>query len=103
MGVFIGIVDKIIQDIIRKVFCMRLDCKIVYVSFNWLNLRFFVKKVNKDVQLQELKWIVNLIKEQGINCLKIIIFCNMMNEIVVVVNYFILELGRLVFYLEFFV
>lgn len=101
MGALTGTADKTTQDTIRKVLCMRPDCKIVYVSPNRLNLRFSVKKVKKDVQLQELKWIVNLIKEQGINCPKTIIFCNTMNEIAVVVNYLILELGRSVFYPEF--
>ena len=101
MGTLTGTADKTTQDTIRKVLCMRPDCKIVYVSPNQLNLRFSVKKVNKDAQLQELKWIVNLIKEQGINCPKTIIFCNTMNEIAVVVNYLILELGRSVFYPEF--
>lgn len=81
---------------------MKINCRIIYVSFNRQNLRFFVKKVKKDVQLKELKWFVNLIKDKRISCLKIIIFCNIMNEIVVVVNYLILELGKLVFYLEYF-
>ena len=60
-----------------------------------------MKKVTKDVQLKELKWLVNLIKEDGINCTKTIIFCNTMNEIAVVVNHLILELRRSVFYPEF--
>lgn len=101
MGVLTGTADKTTQDTIRKVLCMRQDCKIVYVSPNRLNLRFSVNKVKKDEQLQELKWIVNLIKEQGINCPKTIIFCNTMNEIAVVVNYLILELESSMFYPEF--
>lgn len=101
MGALTGTADKTTQDTIRKVLWMRPDCKIVYVSPNRLNLRFSVKKVMKDEQLQELKWIVNLIKEQAINCPKTIIFCNTMKGIAVVVNYLILELGRSVFYPEF--
>ena len=101
MGALTGTADQTTQETIRKVLCMRPDCNTVYVSPNWLNLRFSVKKVKKDVQLKELKWIVNLIKEEGINFPKTIIFCNTMNEIAVVVNHLILELGRSVFYPEF--
>ena len=101
MGALTGTADQTTQEIIRKVLCMRPDCSTVYVSPNRLNLRFSVKKVKKDVQLKELKWIVNLIKEEGLNCPKTIIFCNTMNEIAVVVNHLILELGRSVFHPEF--
>lgn len=101
MGALTGTADQTTQETIRKVLCMRPDCSTVYVSPNRLNLRFSVKKVTKDVQLKELKWLVNLIKEDGINCPKTIIFCNTMNEIAVVVNHLILELGRAVFYPEF--
>ena len=101
MGALTGTVDKTTQETIRKVLCMTPDCSKVYVSPNRLNLRFSVKKVKKDVQLKELKWIVNLIKEEGINCPKTIIFCNTMDEIAVVVNYLILERGRSVFCPEF--
>ena len=100
MGALTGTADQTTQETIRKVL-MRPDCSTVYVSPNRLNLRFSVKKVTKDVQLKELKWLVNLIKEDGINCPKTIIFCNRMNEIAVVVNHLILELGRAVFYPEF--
>ena len=68
---------------------MRPDCSTVYVSPNRLKLRFSVKKVTKDVQLRELKWLVNLIKEDGMNCPKTIIFCNTINEIAFVVNHLI--------------
>ena len=101
MGALTGTADKTTQETIRKVLCMRPDCRTVYVSPYRLNLRFSVKKVKKDAQLKELKWIVNLIKEEGINCPKTIIFCNTMNEIAVVVNFLILELGRSVFDPEF--
>ena len=67
------------------------------MSPNRLNLRFCVKKVKKDVQLKELKWLVDLIREQKSNCPKTIVFCNTMNEIALVVNYLICELGKDVF------
>ena len=101
MGALTGTADQTTQETIRKVLCMRPDCSTAYVSPNRLKLRFSVKKVKKDGQLKGLMWIVNLIKEEGINCPKTIIFCNTMNEIAVVVNHLILELGKLVFYPEF--
>ena len=101
MGALTGTADQTTQETIRKVLCMRPYCSTVYVSPNRLNLRFSVKKVTKDVQLKELKWLVTLVKEDVINCPKTIIFCNTMNEIAVVVNHVILELGRAVFYPEF--
>ena len=76
-------------------------CKTIYVSPNRLNLRFSVKKVKKDAQLTELKWLVNLFKDKRISCPKTIIFCNTMNEIAVVVNHLISELGKSVFYPEY--
>jgi len=101
MGALTGTADKTMQETIKKVLCLRPDCRTVYVSPNRLNLRFSVKEVKKDMQLKELKWIVNLIKKEGINYPKTIIFCNTMNEIAVVVNSLILELGKSVSYPEF--
>ena len=67
------------------------------MSPNRSNLRFCVKKVKKDVQLKELKWLVDLIREQKRNCPKAIVFCNTMNEIALVVNHLMCELGKDVF------
>ena len=53
--------------------------------------------MKKDVQLKELKWLVDLILEQKMNCPKAIVFCNTMNKIALVVNYLICELGKGVF------
>ena len=82
MGALTGTADQTTQETIRKVLCMRPDCSTAYVSPNRLKLRFSVKKVKKDGQLKGLMWIVNLIKEEGINCPKTIIFCNTMNVVV---------------------
>ena len=60
------------------------------MSPNRFNLRFCVKKVKKDIQLKELKWLVDLILEQKMNCLKAIVFYNSMNEIALVVNYYLI-------------
>ena len=50
-------------------------------------MRFSVKKVKKDEQLKELKWLVDLIRELKNKCPKTIVFCNTMNEIALVVNH----------------
>ena len=101
MGALTGTADETTQATIKEVLCMKTNCRTIYVSPNRLNLRFSVKKVQKDAQLQELKWLVNLIKEERISCPKTIIFCNTMNEIAVVVNHLISELGKSVFYPEY--
>ena len=44
---------------------MKLDTLTVYVSPNRANLRFSVKKVKKDVQLNELQWLIDILKEKG--------------------------------------
>lgn len=64
--------------------CLRSDATRIYASSNRFNLRFCVKKVKKDVQLKELKWLVDLILEQKMNCPKAIVFCNTMNEIALI-------------------
>ena len=89
--------DATTQETIKKVLCLRSDVTKISVSPNRLNLRFCVKKVKKDVQLKELKWLVDLIREQKGNCPKTIVFCNTMNEIALVVNYLICELGKDIF------
>ena len=80
-----------------NVLCLRSDATKIYVSPNRVNLRFIVKKVKKDEQLKELKWLVDLIRELKNKCPKTIVFCNTMNEIALVVNHLICELGKDVF------
>ena len=101
MGALTGTADERTETTIKEVLCMKTNCRTIYVSPNRLNLRFSVKKVKKDAQLKELKWLVNLIKDKRISCPKTIIFCNTMNEIAVVVNHLISELGKSVFYPEY--
>ena len=52
---------------------MKTNCRTIYVSPN-LNLRFSDKRLKKDAQSNELKRLVNLIKEERISCPKTIIF-----------------------------
>ena len=74
---------------------------VIYVSPNRPNLRFSVKKVKKHLQLKELDWLIDLIREEGVNCPKTIVFCNTMNEIAIVVNYLMSKLGKNVFFPEY--
>lgn len=55
------------------------------------NLRFSVKKVN--VQLVELQWLIDILKEKGKDAPKTMIFCNTMNEIASGANHLLFKLG----------
>ena len=74
MGALTGTADETTHRTIKEVLCMKTNCRTIYVSPNRLKLRFSVRKVKKDAQLKELKWLVNLIKDKRISCPKTIIF-----------------------------
>ena len=63
------------------------------MSPNRENLRFCVKKVKKEQQLEELQWLINLIKVHGKDTPKTLIFCNTLNEIAHVTKYLLSKLG----------
>lgn len=65
----------------------------MYVSPNRENLRFSVKKVKKEQQLEELHWLIELIKQHAKDTPKTLIFCNTLNEIAQVTNYLLSKLG----------
>lgn len=73
------------------------DFLVIYVSLSRINLRFSVKKVVKDKYLSEFDWLVNIFFEKGKECFKILIFCNIMNDIVKVVNYLFQKLVDFVY------
>ena len=66
---------------------MQLDTLTMYVSPYHTNLRFSVKKVIKDVQLNELRCLIDTLKEKGKDAQETMIFCNTMNEIASVANH----------------
>ena len=70
----------------------------MYVSLNRENLRFSVKKVKKEQQLEELHWLIELIKQHAKDPPKTLIFCNTLNEIAQVTNYLLSKLGAHVYY-----
>ena len=49
---------------------MQLDTLTMYVSPYHTNLRFSVKKVIKDVQLNELQWLIDILNEKGKDALE---------------------------------
>jgi len=69
----------------------------VFVSPNWENLRFCVKNVKKEQQLEELQWLIDLMKQHGKDTSKTLIFCNTLNEIAQVTNYLLSKLGPLAY------
>ena len=88
-----GTADDSTQKNIREALNMKLDTLTVYVSPNRTNLRFSVKKVKKDEQLNELQWLIDILKEKGKDAPKTMIFCNTMNEIASVANHLLFKLG----------
>ena len=68
------------------------------MSPNRLNLRFSVQKVKKEQHLKKLDWLVDLVKKEGINTPKTIVFCNAMDEIAIVLNHLMSQLGKKVFF-----
>ena len=76
MAALTGTADDSTQQNIRKALNMKHDTLTVYVSPNRTNLRFAVKKVKKDVQLNDLQWLIDILKEKGKDTPKTMIFCN---------------------------
>lgn len=93
MAALTGTADNNTQKHIKEALNLKKDSLTVYVSPNRTNLRFSVKKVKKEVQLTELQWLIDMVKEQGKDTPKTIIFCNTMNEIASVANYLLYKLG----------
>ena len=83
---------------IKRVLNLSETAEVIYVSPNQLNLRFSVQKEKKEQQLRKLDWLVDLVKKEGFNTPKTIVFCNTMNEIAIVVNYLISQVGKKVFF-----
>lgn len=65
----------------------------IVMSLERKNLRIIVVKCKKVEMFFKLDWFVEMVCQKGINILKIMIFCNMMSDMVNVVNYFFFKLG----------
>ena len=93
MAALTGTADDTTQKNIKEALNLKKDTLTVYVSPNRTNLRFSVKKVKKEVQLNELQWLIDIVKEKGKDTPKTMIFCNTMNEIASVANHLLYKLG----------
>ena len=70
----------------------------IFISPNRKNLRFTIIKTKKEDMHLHLDWLVDLIKEYGIDVPKTIIFCNTLSEIATVVDNLLYKLGNHAFF-----
>lgn len=92
-----GTADPMTQETICKELLLKSPCKL-FVSPNRTNLRFSVLKVKKNDMTAQLDWLIDMVKEHGINTPKTIIFCDTMYAIANVANYMMMQLGCSAFY-----
>lgn len=85
--------DERTRKTIQEGLALKVNLLTVYVSPNRETLRFSVKKVKKEQQLEELPWLIELIKQHAKDTPKTLLFCNTLNEIAQVTNYLLSKLG----------
>ena len=66
----------------------------MFVSPNRENLRISVIKTKKSDAFENLHWMVKMIRENGLECPKTLLFCNTMKDIAEVANYLLFKLGK---------
>ena len=98
VGALTGTADPTTRETIKKVLNLSENAEAIYVSPNRLNLRFSVQKLKKEQQLKKLNGLVDLVKKEGIITPKTIVFCNAMDEIAVILNHLMSQLGKKVFF-----
>ena len=98
VGALTGTADPKTRETIKNVLNLSENAEVIYVSPNWLNLRFSVQKLKKEQQLKKLDGLVDLVKKEGIITPKTIVFCNAMDEIAIVLNHLMSQLGKKVFF-----
>lgn len=64
MAALTGTADQDTQKTIKETLNLKKDTLTVYVSPNRINLRFSVKKVKKEKQLDELQWLIDIVKKK---------------------------------------
>ena len=64
------------------------------MSPNRENLRISVIKTKKSDAFENLHWMVKMIRENGLECPKMLLFCNTMKDIAEVANYLLFKLGK---------
>ena len=88
-----GTADTETQKTICKELVMS-DPRTIFVSPNRPNLRISVTKATKENMHLQLDWLVNMVKQNGAEVPKTIVFCNTLREIAVVVNHLMFKLGE---------
>ena len=78
-----------------KYLCMKSGTVPIVVSPNRDNIRFTVLKADKDLHCFE--WVISMIKEKKSETPYTIIFCKTVNDIVLVLNYFLTKLGNSIY------
>lgn len=63
----------------------------VILSPNKDNIRFTVRQADKELSC--LNWLVSLLEEQGDNCPHTILFCQTVNDIVLILSFLLMKLG----------
>ena len=87
-----GTADKETEKTVIKELAMKDPVKL-FVSPNRCNLRLSINKVGRIDMLKQLDWIVEMIKTNGKETPKIIVFCDTMYSIASVFNYLMMSLG----------
>ena len=78
-----------------KHLCMKSGTVPIVVSPNRDNIRFTVLKADKDLHCFE--WVISMVKEKKSETPYTIIFCKTVNDIVLVLNYFLTKLGNSIY------
>lgn len=65
----------------------------IHVSPNRRNIRMSVFKCSKISMLSHLNWLIELVRNNGLDTPKTLIFCNTMNDIATISNYILLNLA----------
>jgi len=74
------------------------DATVTFVSPHRENLIFSVAKCKNEEIHTKLDWLVEMVKEMGIDVPKTIIFCNTMKDIAIVVNHLLVKLGNFAYH-----
>ncbi|XP_078364092.1 uncharacterized protein LOC144648389 [Oculina patagonica] len=92
-----GTADEETETTVIKELAMK-DPIHLFVSPNRSNLRFSINKVSRTALLRELDWLVELIKKNGKDTPKTIVFCDTMYSMASVFNYLMMSLGEHAFH-----
>ena len=86
--------DKGTSEAISSGLSLKKDKVELFVSPKRENLRISVIKTKKSDAFENLNWMVKMIRENGLECLKTLLFCNTMKDIAEVPNYLLFKSGK---------